>query len=484
MSSEAISQAAFLREYTKELHNKNAAAFIGAGLSIPSGYLDWRALLSDIIRDLQLDPALEPDLVTVAQYYVNQSGGNRAGLTRTIFDAFSQIRKPTRNHELLARLPIYSYWTTNYDKLIEKALEDAKKVPDVKYTLRQLAVTRLDRDVAVYKMHGDVDHAADAVISKDDYESYPLKMEPFVAALRGDLIEKTFLFLGLSFSDPNIDYILSRVRVQYEEDQRHHYCILKQVSRDRGEKPEAFKSRQLRQNYFIRDLKRFGIQTVLVKEYAEITELLEQLSASYKRSSIFISGAAADFGSWGQSKAESFIHALSKAIAAKRNRIVTGFGLGVGSAVINGALAHLSAAGKAVSDEDIVMRPFPQVATGDASLAEHWAEYRRAMIDYAGIAVFVFGNKVDASGKVVLSNGMKQEFELCVQAGVKPLPMGATGFIAEELWDQVSKRIDSYYPNAKPAFKAKFRKLGDRSVDPTELITTVMDLIEMIQKAQ
>ena len=66
-------------------------------------------------------------------------------------------------------------------------------------------------------------------------------MEPFVSALRGDLIEKTFLFLGFSFTDPNIDYILSRVRVQYERDQRHHYCIQKKVSKVTGESKTEFK---------------------------------------------------------------------------------------------------------------------------------------------------------------------------------------------------------------------------------------------------
>ena len=34
-------------------------------------------------------------------------------------------------------------------------------------------------------MHGDIDHPADAVISKDDYESYPIKMGAFLSALRG-----------------------------------------------------------------------------------------------------------------------------------------------------------------------------------------------------------------------------------------------------------------------------------------------------------
>jgi hypothetical protein len=292
-----------------------------------SGYVDWKALLREIIQDLGLDPDKEHDLVTLAQYHCNQAGGSKTRLTQAIFNQFSPTKTPTQNHRILARLPVHTYWTTNYDKLIEKALEDAKKVPDVKYSLKQLSVTRPDRDVAVYKMHGDIDNPADAIISKDDYEAYPLKMSAFVSALRGDLVEKTFLFLGFSFTDPNIDYILSRVRVQYEQHQRHHYCIQKKVSKMIDETDDEFKYRQLKQDYFIRDLKRFSIYTVLVDEYSQITELLDRVAACYKRSSIFISGAADDYGKWTRIDAEGFLHQLSHQLASKKNRIITGFGL-------------------------------------------------------------------------------------------------------------------------------------------------------------
>src|SRR5438067_544588 len=195
MNTEAISDTTFIREYTRELHNKNAAVFAGAGLSLESGYVDWKGLLTEIIHDLGLDPDKEHDLVTLAQYHCNQAGGSKTRLSQAIFDHFGLTRTPTANHNILARLPIHTFWTTNYDKLIEKALEAAKKVPDVKYALKQLSVTRPDRDVVVYKMHGDIDHPAEAIISRDDYEAYPLKMGAFVSALRGDLVEKTFLFL-------------------------------------------------------------------------------------------------------------------------------------------------------------------------------------------------------------------------------------------------------------------------------------------------
>lgn len=483
MSADAISEAVFIREFTRELHNKNAAVFVGAGLSVGSGYVDWSTLLHEIIQDLGLDPKNEHDFVTLAQYHCNQAAGNKSKLTQAIFNHFAPTKAPTVNHRLLARLPIHTYWTTNYDKLIEKSLEEAKKVPDVKYTLNQLPITRPDRDVVVYKMHGDIDHPADAVISKDDYESYPLKMGAFLSALRGDLVEKTFLFLGFSFTDPNIDYILSRVRVQYEQHQRHHYCIQRAVSKGADETDDAFKQRRLKQDYFIKDLKRFGIQTVLVEEYAHITQVLQKVSARYKRASILISGAVEEYGSWQRTDVERFAHSLSYDIAAKKNRIITGFGLGIGGPVINGALAALSDAGKTISDEDLVMRPFPQVATGSSTLAELWTNYRKTMIEHAGIAVFMFGNKRDAHGNVVLSNGMREEFDICVANGIDPLPIGATGYMAEELWKEVKSQMTRFFPHATGAFAKDFDVLGESSKSPADLAAAVVRLVHELQKS-
>ena len=155
MITESISESIFIRDFIHELHNKNVAVFVGAGLSREAGYADWKGLLRDIISDLGLNPDDEHDLITIAQYYCNQAAGNRSQLTQLILDYFSQTKRPTENHEILARLPIQTYWTTNYDKLIETALVEAKKVPDVKYALKQLSVTRHNREVVVYKMHDD-----------------------------------------------------------------------------------------------------------------------------------------------------------------------------------------------------------------------------------------------------------------------------------------------------------------------------------------
>lgn len=70
---------------------------------------------------------------------------------------------------------------TNYDHLIEEGLHNANRNSDVKIDYKQLSNTKRDRDAVVYKMHGDVEHAADAVLTKDDYAQYE-RSHPFLEA--------------------------------------------------------------------------------------------------------------------------------------------------------------------------------------------------------------------------------------------------------------------------------------------------------------
>jgi hypothetical protein len=51
-------------------------------------------------------------------------------------------------------------------------------------------------------MHGTVDHPAEVVIAKDDYELYRHVRPAFLQVLTGQLVTKQTLFLGFSFSDP------------------------------------------------------------------------------------------------------------------------------------------------------------------------------------------------------------------------------------------------------------------------------------------
>ena len=220
---------AFIDRYVKEIQNDNAAIFAGAGFSKSAGYVDWKNLLKCVADELGLDINKEFDLVSLAQYCYNKHG-NRSIINDIIFEEFSKVQGIDENHKIIAQWPLFTYWTTNYDSLIEDALADAQRIADVKYNNKHLSITKPRRDAIVYKMHGDKSNPDEAILIKDDYEKYYREHAQFITALSGDLISKTFLFVGFSFTDPNIDYILSRIIIDYvNQNNRQHYAIMRKI---------------------------------------------------------------------------------------------------------------------------------------------------------------------------------------------------------------------------------------------------------------
>ncbi len=464
----------------KELSEDNLAVFAGAGLSAPAGYVSWSELLRPIAAELDLEIEKETDLVALAQYHCNMNQANRGRLNQLLIDELSANAESTQNHHVIARLPISTFWTTNYDKLIENSLVEAGKLPDVKYRVKQLSFTKRGRDAVVYKMHGDIDHPDEAVLTKDDYEFYHVKMQPFITALSGDLVSKTFLFLGFSFSDPNLDYILSRVRVAYTKDQRQHYCIQKLVSAQKGESQADTEYRQRKQELFIQDLLRFGIKTILVSDYSEITDLLLSLELAYRRKSIFISGAAHEYGRWGKDEAEVFIYKLAKNLSARNFRVVSGFGLGVGSSVITGVLENVYMSGHKLDSEQLTLRPFPQIEVGERSRDEIWNDYRNDMISHAGIAIFLFGNKF-VDNEVVISDGLIKEFDIAREKGLVLLPLGATGFASAFLYKRLVE--EGYFESSviPEGLQEEVRIIGSEDSDLESIQQSLLKIIDVLR---
>ncbi|WP_114767259.1 SIR2 family protein [Vibrio rhodolitus] len=482
MTKKEREKARLVKELLDAIENRNLAVFAGAGLSIPAGYVNWKQLLQPIADELDLDINREENnLVQLAQYHCNVNQSNRGKINQLLVNEFSQMASLTENHKILARLPVETFWTTNYDRMIESALLDAGKTPDVKYNNKQLAITVPKRDAIVYKMHGDVEHPSEAILTKDDYESYHVKMQPFLNALSGDLISKTFLFLGFSFTDPNLDYILSRVRIAYSRDQRPHYCLLKNLTKDQDESDADFEYRERKQELFIQDLLRFGIKSVMVDEYSEITAVLQTLEMKTKSRSIFISGAANDYAPYEKAESEKFVYELSKDLISSGYRVVSGFGLGIGSSVISGALESLYMSGNKLDDNQLLLRPFPQNQIGKTDLKLLWRKYREDMISYAGIAIFLFGNKL-VEGNVILSDGMREEYEIAQNQGLFVVPVGATGSMAEVLWTELKSAIESKEVSFPKNLENALLSLGDSSLSFDEIKKSILEIALTINK--
>jgi hypothetical protein len=471
----------FIAKYAKELASDNGAAFLGAGLSKAAGYVDWPGLLEPVAKELGLDVKKENDLVALAQYYVNKKGANRHQLSQLLIDNFSDLHEPTENHKILARLPIRTFWTTNYDTLMESALQAGGKIADVKYTTEQLTTTKTRRDVVVYKMHGDINHPSSAVLTKDDYERYHRTHEAFITALSGALVSTTFCFLGFSFNDPNLDYILSRIRTTFTKDQRAHYCITRRRSRKEFSSKAQFDYATIKQQLVTQDLLRFNIETVLIDEYDDITDILRAVEKRHRVSTVFISGSAHEYGPWGPGGAHDFISQLAGQLIHKKFKITTGFGLGIGGPLVTGAVQAIYSQKLGSVEDQLIMRPFPIDITDPVQRQKTYERYREDIIAQAGIGIFVLGNKLEG-GKVVNSPGVVEEFELAKKMGLWLIPVGASGFVAEELWHEVMKHYDRYYRGTPKKMRSMMESLGKAGSNPVDLVKVIIEIAELLSK--
>lgn len=426
----------FINKYTEALENNSAAVFAGAGLSIPSGELSWKELLRENAKSIGLDVDKENDLILVAQYIYNEFR-TRNTISNLIKNYIDRNGKINENHEILSRLPIRNYWTTNYDTYIERSLILANKKIDVKRNVTDLAIDVENVDNIIYKMHGDITMLDSTVLIKDDYEIYDKKNELFINKLRGDLLDKTFIFIGFSFEDPNLETILAKLRILLEENPRIHYCFLKKVSikdfetenLEEKEKLEKYEYQLNKQELKINDLLRYGIKVILVNEYSEITEILKEIERKILSRRVFISGAIEYYDDKSYfneyKKVDDFCQTLSKKLYSEGYKIYTGMGLGIGRSIISGVLGKVYENENGKLTDELIIKPFPKNR-------DLHSKYRKDILKECGNIIFLFGNKLE-SEKKKLSDGMDNEYEIAKELKLKIIPVGATGFKAKEI---------------------------------------------------
>lgn len=306
----------------------------------------------------------------------------------------------------------------------------------------------------------------------------------FREILEGDLLSKTFLFLGFSFTDPNLNYVLSKIRVVLDGNTRPHYCILRKVNRVGCQSDEDYRYQLLKQALHIEDLKRFSIYTVLVEEYSEVTEILESIYKKYRQQTIFISGSAAVYEPFSEETAKHFLHSLSFKLAEHNYKIVSGFGLGVGQYIINGVIDYTLRDNTRKLEHSLRMLPFPQNSSGDLTLSEVWIKNRYEMISDAGIAIFLFGNKRDKEDpqKLLLANGMKDEFDIALKKELALLPVASTYYMAREFEDEY--KIEEQIQHKK--LKELYQDISNTQKDfkdiqvVNELVDNIVDYVNIL----
>lgn len=215
---------------------------------------------------------------------------------------------------------------------------------------------------------------------------------------------------------------------------------------------------------------RVGVNTLLIEEYSEITEILLEVEQEQKRKTVFISGAAEDYSPYSQQDVEQFVSSLSQEILKLGYRIVTGFGLGIGSSVISGSIKYLTEQRLKIDEDYLILRPFPQNKEGK----ELWSAYRQDMIGYAGISIFLFGNKLE-NGEIKLSNGMQEEFDISRGNGNILIPVASTGYISKQLWEKDLNQ------ECNEQFKDEMQILSQEHATLDELKSNILSILKKVK---
>jgi hypothetical protein len=113
---------------------------------------------------------------------------------------------PSKLHEKLVDLPWVDIFTTNYDRLIERAAMNSPGRSLRRYSYELVTQTTdipLARRPRIVKLHGTLPDLTNLVLTEEDFRCYETRNSGFVNAVRSSMSENAFCLLGFSGDDPN-----------------------------------------------------------------------------------------------------------------------------------------------------------------------------------------------------------------------------------------------------------------------------------------
>ena len=456
----------FLKVYSEQVISGEASLFLGSGVSQNSGFPSWKLLLDPCAKELGLEMEDQPDLYSIAQYYSNRHSD--AELRRLFNKAINRFAESNPILDSLLDIPFNSIWTTNYDKLIEEGLKKRFIGYNAIINDKDLASISKDTKINVYKMNGDISEPTSMIITKDDYEHYTQKHPIFLTFLKKELVANTFLFIGYSFSDALVLNCLSSFTEFLGSDRNCHYAIMLV-----DDKVTA------KTEYFFEDLYlRYKIKCLALRK-EDIPIVISRLTKKVRENKVFISGAFDTVSEEENQFADKLSLELVHHLYNNDFRISTGVGKRLGTFITGYAHQYLAERNIMNTSRFLSMRPFPFHRDLDEGAK---IRYRKIMQADCSAAIFLFGQSLSttlAGGYAVTghySHGVYMEYELAKEAGLAIIPVGATGYEAEVIWNEIKANINQYYYLSK-----KIDKLHNEH-DPAKLSELILSILRDIPK--
>lgn len=417
-----ITPSQLIRDYGDALDKRAASLFVGAGLSMAAGYPGWGSLIKDL-RDQASVPADVTDMPLAAEYIVQTLPGEDKVLHQHILTELSKVTpKSTTGPRSISKLPLSELWTTNYDCLLEDFDRDLTVVAS-EHDTRQRHRPGQKR---LMKMHGSLtsddppEWLAPPVITRSDYEAYADEHPRMWQALRSAYLTRTFLFLGFSFSDPNVDLLLrlSRsLRSSFEDDTVEHYTVLRKPDDPKDEKLHDFR---------VEDLSRSGFAVCVVDSHDDLEPLLRRLVRRTREKRLFVTGS-------GDSTVERLSADLGDRLATEHDIVLTSFANEATGLPASFAYANALQALDLYDPEAVRFYFRAQNKPGEA------LKQRTGTTVYTGLALDALRRDVldDVRAVVVIGGGDRtaEELQVAADLGVPIVPLACSGGTAKAMWE-------------------------------------------------
>lgn len=204
----------------KEVYARSTVVpFVGAGLSISSGYPGWTVFLKQNIRDTAIPPEEFDTLLSSGQYELaaqRLSDALGPEFNERVENAFGRSRDVSGSVQLLPHIFDSCVITTNFDDVAKRCYDAAEKSFSEEMSgehSRELPRKLAEGRRILLKLHGTSTSPRGRILTSTEYHRHYGDGEELQKAIEA-ICSKTLLFVGCSLT---VDRTLSAIRTFVQE---------------------------------------------------------------------------------------------------------------------------------------------------------------------------------------------------------------------------------------------------------------------------
>ncbi|MEW4225094.1 SIR2 family protein [Rossellomorea marisflavi] len=243
--------------------NDKLIIFVGAGLSKGFNLPTWKELVENILTELSKDDnfykklksTLDDEILNEIEVLEKIQEHNPSTKSKIYRKLESTVDIDLSENDLTLHKSLgeisSNIITTNYDKLLETALPNFKKISNDEFHLANFH----DYNKSIFKIHGSIEKPTECVLFKKDYDQLYQEDNPSFNRFKSIIADKSVLFIGFGFEDPYVQATFKYIKDLYSDLNKKHFIV---TTKDN-------------------DFSDYGLSSVIIDSWAQLPSLINTL---------------------------------------------------------------------------------------------------------------------------------------------------------------------------------------------------------------